>query len=116
MMDIMAPCQWIFFGSETPESKLLPYLSGAYSLDICIPILNGTYCYHRKSLVDHCMKLADENAMNLLLHEAFKNLSESSVCDLLKRDTFYAPEIKIFWHAKDWIANNPNANKQVRFN
>lgn len=109
--DIMAPCEGKDL--DNPEDKVMLYTKGDAALDLCILILNETYCYHTKPLIDQCNQLIDANATGLLKHELFTTLSETTLSGLLERDTFYAPEIEIFKSVKSWIANNPNANVSV---
>lgn len=48
----------------------------------------------------------DQNAVNLLTHESFKTLSQDSLCSLLHRDSFFAPEVQIFVAVNDWAKHN----------
>lgn len=52
----------------------------------------------------------DANACELLVHKSFKNLSQCSLCGLLSRDSFFAPEVQIFTAVHDWCQHNDEAD------
>ncbi|XP_055299685.1 BTB/POZ domain-containing protein 9-like [Sitodiplosis mosellana] len=54
------------------------------------------------------MTFMDCHSIELLDHDTFKTSSLTSLCALLKRDTFYAPEIDIFKAIWNWSTNNPD--------
>lgn len=66
--------------------------------------------YNLKSLIDVCHTFMDQNAVNLLTHDSFKTLSHESLCSLLKRDSFFAPEVQIFIAVKEWSKHNGRDN------
>lgn len=55
----------------------------------------------------------DLNATDILKHETFKTLSQDSLCGLLERDSFFAPEVTIFVAVEDWCKNNTDVNPEV---
>lgn len=59
------------------------------------------------------MNFMDFNSTELLHHDTFKTVSLISLCILLKRDTFYAPEIDIFQSICNWYKNNQDADVKV---
>ncbi len=55
----------------------------------------------------------DRNATAMLVHESFKNLSQESLCGLLKRDSFFAPEVLIFGAVSNWCKVNQTTDIEV---
>lgn len=44
--------------------------------------------------------------MDIIKHEGFLQLSSGALIDVLKRDSFYAPEIEIFSAVQLWVKVN----------
>lgn len=55
----------------------------------------------------------DLNATDILKHETFKTLSQDSLCGLLERNSFFAPEVSIFVAVEDWCKNNSDVDPEV---
>ncbi|XP_031622958.1 BTB/POZ domain-containing protein 9-like, partial [Contarinia nasturtii] len=91
------------------------YVLDNISINDCISTLNTACLYSMDKLQTECLKFMDCNSIELLKHEAFKTLSETSLCILLKRDTFYAPEIEIFQAIQSWLIHNPDADAKEAF-
>lgn len=70
---------------------------------------NHSSLYNLKSLSDVCHTFMDQNAVPLLTHDTFKSLSQDSLCSLLRRDSFFAPEVQIFVAVNDWAKHNGRA-------
>lgn len=51
----------------------------------------------------------DKHAVDILKHKSFLQLSSGAVIGVLKRDSFYAPEIEIFSAIQLWVKVNSNA-------
>lgn len=68
------------------------------------------YELHNLTLI--CHNFIDRNAKELLNHESFRQLSRESLCSLLERDSFFAPEIEIFEAVKDWTKINAQVEVQ----
>lgn len=90
------------------------YLATKLSMDNCFEILNAACLYSQDGLQNACLSFMDLRSTEILQHDSFKSLSSSSLCALLKRDTFYALEIDIFDAVKDWTTNNPTADSKVK--
>lgn len=57
----------------------------------------------------------DANATDLLKLDSFKTLSQESMCGLLARDSFFAPEVNIFVAVTDWCKFNSDVDPEVNY-
>lgn len=101
------------YGFETLETAISTYLTNNLSLKNCCAILDAAHLYNLQILSDVCMTFMDRNATELLNSQTFKTLSQESLCTLLERDSFFAPEIQIFNAVHDWCKNNQHADIEV---
>lgn len=101
------------YGFEALELRICKHLMVVLSLDNCCVILENAILYSFDVLRDACITFMDRHANKILDQDAFKTLSQDSLCSLLERDSFFAPEIKIFEAVNDWYKSNPNADIQV---
>lgn len=100
------------YNLELKES-IQKFLEVLLSVENCFEILNAASLYSLDDLIQTCFTFMDGQSMELIKHETFKTISSTLLCTLLKRDTFYAPEIDIFVAVKDWIINNPACDPKV---
>ncbi|XP_055326126.1 BTB/POZ domain-containing protein 9-like, partial [Sitodiplosis mosellana] len=96
--------------SASMKKIILDYLTANLTLDNCGSILNAAHLYSIKDLQTACMKFMDSHSMELLGCDSFLALSLTSLCTLLKRDSFYALEIDIFKAVCNWLAHNSDAD------
>lgn len=101
------------YGFESLELAISTYLNDNLSLKNCCAILDAARLYNLDTLSDVCMTFMDRNSTELLNSSTFKTLSQDSLCTLLGRDSFFAPEVQIFNAVYDWCKNNPNADIEV---
>lgn len=101
------------YSFEALESRICEYLFDVLSLENCCAILDAARLYSFDELRDDCITFMDRHAAKVLREDGFKTLSQDSLCSLLERDSFYAPEIDIFKAVNDWYKSNPNADIQV---
>lgn len=101
------------YGFDSLKTTILEYLTSNLTLGNCIEIWNAAHLYSLNDLQKACMKFMDSNATELLGHETFKELSLNSLCALLKRDSFYAPEVEIFKAICNWHTSNLDADIKV---
>lgn len=101
------------YDCESLKTAVVTYFKSKLSMDNCCMLLEAAFLYSVDYLRDECLTFMDRNSAKLLNHDTLKNLSSTTFCTLLKRDTFFAPEIDIFHAVKDWLANNPEADSQV---
>lgn len=99
---------------ETLKNFISKYLTTKLSVDNCFEIINAAYLYSRNDLENACLTFLDRRSTKLIKHNTFKSITSTLLCTLLKRDTFYAPEIDIFNAVKEWTINNPTADPKVK--
>lgn len=101
------------YGFDKLKKAIVEYLTHNLRINNCVIILNATFVYGMHDLQISCLTFMDCNSIELLAHDTLKELSSTSLCTLLKRDTFYAPEIDIFNAICNWSRNNPDADVKV---
>lgn len=101
------------YGFEALESAISAYLTESVSQSNCCEILDVAQLYNLQTLSDACITFMEQNAKDFLVSSGFKMLSQDSLCALLKRDSFFVPEIDIFNAVSEWYKQNPNANIEV---
>lgn len=101
------------YGFEALEEAISTYLKKKLSLENSCAILDAARLYNLETLTAVCMTFMDRNATSVLSHPTFKCLSQSSLCSLLQRDSFFAQEIEIFNAVHDWIKYNQTADIAV---
>lgn len=90
---------------ETPISKTLRQL---LSLKNVCAILDTARLYGLEQLAKVCHLFLDQNAIDILKHDSFPQLSYASLIDLLERDSFYAPEVEVFRGVCRWYQHPGN--------
>lgn len=73
--------------------------------NVCL-IYDVACLYQLFQLRDNCLMFMDHHAESVLETETFGNLSETAITTIIGRDSFCAPEIKIFKAVAKWIKNN----------
>lgn len=101
------------YGFGALEKMIWLYLKGNIGLENCCAILDAAHLYGLEELIKACLSFMDRNSTKLLQHSTLRKLSEISLCSLIKRSSFYAPEVEIFNAVHDWYQVNLNANKEV---
>lgn len=104
------------YGFESLELSISTYLTYNLSLENCCAILDAAGLYSLEWLRSVCMTFMDRNALSLLKHSTFQTLSQDSLCSLLERDSFFAPEVEIFNSVHEWCKCNPRADIEVGCN
>lgn len=94
------------YGFTALELTIGEYLCDVLSIDNVCAILDAASLYNLAELTDVCLTFMDQNAVSLLQHAAFRQLSRHSLCALLRRDSFFAPEVQIFTAVHDWSRQN----------
>lgn len=101
------------YGFQSLKESLATVLASRLTIDNCYTMLKSAKMCYSDGLESACIKFIDRNSSKLLSHESFKKLPQDMLCDFLKRDIFYAPEIDIFNAVRIWYANNPKADSNV---
>lgn len=94
------------YGFGALELAISAFLRGVLSIDNVCTILDAASLYELKELSDVCLTFMDQNAVSLLQHETFRTLSRHGLCALLRRDSFFAPEVQIFTAVSEWAKHN----------
>lgn len=84
------------YGFGALELAISEYLRGVLSIENVCAILDAASLYQLTELGAVCLTFMDQNAVSLLQHETFRQLSRHGLCALLRRDSFFAPEVQIF--------------------
>lgn len=98
---------------ESLKRAISKHLAHNISLDNCHSMLISAQTYAMDDLKAACFKFFDRNCIEMIQQEAFNKIPQDLLMDLLKRDTFYAPEIEIFCAVNGWYEENPNADVKV---
>lgn len=94
------------YGFTELESAISDYLKAILNIrNVCL-IYDLANIYSLRSLCETCKEFIDRNASQILLSDAFLQLSKTSVTELISRDSFCAPEIEIFTAIQRWAAEN----------
>ena len=99
--------------SASMKETILSYLTVNLTMDNCVANLGAAYLHRITDLETACMKFLDRHSIEFIDHGSFKELSLDYLCALLKRNTFYAPEVDIFKAVCNWSTVNPDADVKV---
>ncbi|XP_064623500.1 BTB/POZ domain-containing protein 9-like [Lineus longissimus] len=98
------------YGFIELETAISDYLKDILNItNVCL-IYDMANIYTLQSLSKTCFEFMDRNAAEVLISENFLVLSESSLYEVISRDSFCAPEIDIFQAVCSWRENNPEAD------
>lgn len=101
------------YGAEALKLAIVSHLTENVSEKNCCKIVDAIRLYNLETLGNVCMDFMDRNASKVLASVDFGILSQSSLCSLLERDSFFAPEVEIFKAVENWCEKNPTADIQV---
>lgn len=96
------------YGFTELELAISEYLRQVLSLNNVCAILDAARLYNLEGLTNVCHIFMDQNAPEILEHETFKQLSKESLEEILRRDSFFAPEVQIFVAVSEWCKHNSN--------
>lgn len=113
IMDLLGLTEQYSF--ETLKLAISKFLVENVSQQNCCSVLDAAAIYNLEALVDASLTFMDRNALEVLTSNGFNTLSQDSLCTLLERDSFFAPEIEIFNAVHEWCKSNPNANTEVLY-
>ena len=94
------------YGLLKLQNSIGAYLELRINIKNVSLIYDVSCLYSLHALRDNSLKYMDHNAMDILETEGFTNLSEQAVTTILSRDSFCAPEVKIFKAVAKWIDIN----------
>ncbi|XP_039961038.1 BTB/POZ domain-containing protein 9 [Bactrocera neohumeralis] len=98
------------YGFSELEHAISQYLRQYLALNNVCAILDAARLYNLDKLTEVCLTFMDRNAALILQHESFKALSMESLKEILRRDSFFAPEVDIFLAVWEWCKNHTNIN------
>ncbi|XP_014103739.2 BTB/POZ domain-containing protein 9 [Bactrocera oleae] len=98
------------YGFSELEHAISQYLRQYLALNNVCAILDAARLYNLDKLTEVCLTFMDRNATVLLQHESFRALSMESLKEVLRRDSFFAPEVDIFLAVWEWCKNHTNIN------
>lgn len=101
------------YGFEELKLAIATYLENTLSMENCCAIFEAARIFDLKSLIDVSMTFIGTNLKDLLGSNSFQTLLPDSLCTLLVRDSFYAPELQIFNAVSNWYTENPQADIEV---
>lgn len=98
------------YGFLELEDAISSYLHEILSVENACSILDSARLFGLNSLIDVCHNFMDRNAVNVLKDDSFNSISEESLCGLLRRDSFFAPEVSVYKAVATWYKHNPSAD------
>ena len=99
------------YGLLALQSAIGSYLESIINVKNVSIIYDVACLYQLFRLRDKCLMYMDHNAVDALETDGFANLSETAIITIISRDSFCAPEVKIFKAVSDWIAANKEEGK-----
>ncbi|XP_059061241.1 BTB/POZ domain-containing protein 9 [Achroia grisella] len=94
------------FNFQELEAAISDYLRQVLALRNVCAVLDAARLYGLDALMDYCYNFLDRNAIEVLQHDTFMQLSVEALQGLLERDSFFAPEVDIFKAVCDWFSAN----------
>ncbi|VEN59514.1 unnamed protein product [Callosobruchus maculatus] len=101
------------YGFQELETAISEILKQLLALRNVCAILDTAHLYGLQNLVKVCHNFLDRNAADILAHESFLQLSQTSLVELLQRDSFFAPEVDIFRGVCNWCKVNEDKDDLV---
>lgn len=96
------------YGFVELEEAISFYLEGVLDNNNVCLIFDLASMFNLRSLCENCLRFMDRNAQEIIKTEAFQGLSVTALEEILRRDSFYAPEICIFRALQHWREKNPD--------
>ena len=99
------------YGFLALESGVQGYLKSILSVQNAAYIFDVSSLYQLHDLYLTSLRFLDRSAADILSTGAFSCLSKSALLDIIKRDSFCAPEVQIFRAVAEWVEANQGLNK-----
>lgn len=91
------------YGFLALESALQGYLKATLSIrNVCF-VFDTALLYQMTDLGTTCLSFLDRNAVEVLSTDGFSCLTKSGLVEIIKRDSFCAPENQIFRAVREWV-------------
>jgi BTB/POZ domain-containing protein 9 len=94
------------YGFLALESAIQGYLKAILDVKNVCQIFDLSAFFQLRDLFSSCLDFLDQNAGEVLSTDSFAMLSKNSIIEIIKRDSFCAPEVQIFCAVTDWINTN----------
>lgn len=91
------------YGFLALESALQGYLKATLSISNVCVVFDSALLYQMSDLCSTCLCFLDRNAVEVLSTDGFSCLTKSALIEIIKRDSFCAPENQIFRAVKEWV-------------
>ncbi|CAG9813737.1 unnamed protein product [Phaedon cochleariae] len=101
------------YGFQDLESAISENLRQMLALGNVCAILDTAHLYGLEKLVKVCHCFLEKHASEILLQDSFLQLSQTSLTELLQRDSFFAPEVEIFRGVCKWCKVNEDKDDLV---
>uniref|UniRef100_A0A182JVX0 BTB domain-containing protein n=1 Tax=Anopheles christyi TaxID=43041 RepID=A0A182JVX0_9DIPT len=92
----------IQYGFTSVENAIINYLSLNLTINNVCAMLDACRLFGIDDLLSVCDEFVDQQARDVMKHETFQNLTFESLCRLLDRDSFDAPEVDVFNAVHKW--------------
>lgn len=96
------------YGFQDLEGAISDYLKAVLSIRTVCLIYDTASLFQLSNLTSAAMVFMDRHALEVLHHESFLSLSESSIREIISRDSFCAAEVEIFRAVAAWAKANPD--------
>ena len=100
------------YGFLALESAIQGYLKAILDIKNVCQIFDLSSFFQLEDLFASCLDFMDQNAAEVLGTDSFSMLSKNSLIEIIKRDSFCAPEVQIFRAVVDWINANDDATEK----
>lgn len=91
------------YGFLALESALQGHLKSVLSIrNVCV-VFDAAVLYQMNDLCSTCLGFLDRNAVEVLSTDGFSCLTKSALIEIVKRDSFCAPENQIFRAVQEWV-------------
>ncbi len=98
------------YGFTELENAISDYLKETLAIrNVCV-IYDAANLFQLQPLAEVCRTFIDRQALDVINHESFFNLSANTLKEMISRDSFCAPEINIFRAVCEWAQRNPSCD------
>ena len=96
------------------QQAIITYLKATLSGSNVCYVYNVASFYQLKDLCSACSAFVDLHALEVMKSEGFLSLSKSVLTDLVQRDSFFAPELDIYYGVVRWMKHNEVAQDSAK--
>lgn len=92
------------------EEECVKQLKNKLSLENVLTILPQAMLFDEEALIETCLTKIDENTKAVFMSDEFTEISNATLCFLLKRDNLNASELEIFRAVQNWSKKECDRN------